>query len=75
MLDFVSSMTLHIRIILLDVFFHGGSEKFFLNSKQMAGATFWGLLLSQKKIQHNGTKIGASNIFRGNQLRFQISAP
>ena len=23
---------------------------------------------------HNGTKIGASNIFRGNQLRFQISA-
>ena len=23
---------------------------------------------------HNGTKIGASNIFGGNQLRFQISA-
>ena len=30
----------------------------------------------QTKIKdgHNGTKIGASNIFRGNQLRFQISA-
>ena len=31
--------------------------------------------LKKTKIKdgHNGTKIGASNIFRGNQLRFQIS--
>ena len=62
-------MTLHIRIILLDVFFDRGSDKFFLNSKQVAAVTFWGPL---KKIQHNGTKIGANNIFGVISLDFEF---
>ena len=53
--------------------------------EQVAGAgfggPFWGYITHRKQTENteikdgqNGTKIGASNIFQGNQLRFQISA-
>ena len=56
--------------------------------KQVAWVGFWGPAQGLEKIfahrkqtkkskikdSHNGTRMGASNIFWGNQLRFQISA-
>ena len=45
------------------LFFHRGSVKFFLNSKQVAGAPFQDpLIIHKNSVQPNGTKIGASNI-------------
>ena len=42
---------------------------------QVAGAGYRGPLLNHKiKDGHNSTKIGASNIFGGKQLRIQSSA-
>ena len=67
--------------------FHHNSDNYLKQDETSGRGRLWGPALGLGKILHtenklkieikdghNSTKIGTSNIFRGNQLRFRISA-